>query len=89
MEQIRLVEFKNGKFGIEKISILSRMFGGIGKFKDLVSQRDLWWPASSQFFIESCQSNDMAKVVDIYLAMTNPIKRVVDLSKDEYIQRIK
>ena len=72
---IRIVEFHNGSYGIEKISFIEKILGIKGRFKDLKTDK-YWWYSSSRFFYD-CQEKDLEIVKNIYKNLKNPVKRVV------------
>jgi hypothetical protein len=68
---IRLVQFHNGKYGIQKRSVLQRLFGNDGEFQDLKNIKYSWTKKSEYF--KDCQSVDFNLVSEVYLVLTSSV----------------
>lgn len=77
---MKVVKFKNGKFGIMKLRLIDRILKREGLFYDFKPVGDVRWVSSRDRFFNDCQV-DSIKEAEIKLAELSrkAVKRVIDL----------
>lgn len=77
---MKIVEFKNGKFGIMKLRLIDRILKREGVFYDFKPVCGVRWVSSRDRFFKDCQVYTI-KEAEIKLAELSrkSVKRVIDL----------
>lgn len=68
---IRLVQFHNGKYGIQKRNFLQIIFGNDGEFQDLKNIKYSW--SKKSVYFKDCESTDFKLVSELYLMLTSSV----------------
>lgn len=71
--KLRIVEFSNGKYGIERRTLFQCLFGSNGEFLDF-NNPVCWWDEDDRH-IKDCMNGNLQEVERIYAHKKNFVKR--------------